>query len=112
MRKDMIIESRFCALPGSGNGGYACGGVAEFIDGAAKVTLRLSTPLGTLLSLESTGNTICLFDDDGIIADAHPSEVKVKAPCRPSYDEAEDAMRHYTGFRHHLLPNCFVCGTG
>jgi hypothetical protein len=61
--------------------------------------------------LESTGHNVRLFDEIGTIADAHPSEVKVKGPCRPSFREAESAVQHFSGFRHHIFPGCFVCGT-
>ena len=111
MRQDIIIESRFCGPPGTGNGGYVCGRVAEFINGPAEVTLRRPTPLDTPLTLEWAGNKVRLLDDSGIIADAHPKEVIAKSPYRLTFNEAQEAMLHYTGFREHLYPGCFVCGT-
>jgi hypothetical protein len=43
----LVIASRFCGLPDSGNGGYVCGFVAARLGGQAEITLpaRLSTPL-------------------------------------------------------------------
>jgi hypothetical protein len=111
MRQNISIESRFCGPPGSGNGGYVCGRIANFINGSAEVTLRRPTPLDTPLTLEWAGNKARLLDGNGNIAEAHPKEVVVESPYRPSFDEAEEAMKHYTGFREHLYPDCFVCGT-
>jgi hypothetical protein len=47
MMAPLVIASRFCGLPDSGNGGYVCGFVAARLGGQAEITLpaRLSTPL-------------------------------------------------------------------
>jgi len=111
MRRRIVIDHRFCGPPASGNGGYVCGQVAGGIDGAAEVTLQRPPPLDTPLVLESTNNSdIRLSDGSGTIADARPSALTLTAPYRPSFAEAQTAMRNYTGFRHHFYPGCFVCG--
>ena len=33
MTDSLVISSRFCGPPGSGNGGYVCGRVAAYLDG-------------------------------------------------------------------------------
>jgi len=48
----LIIPSRFCGPPGSGNGGYVCGRIAAYVDGPATVTLRRPTPLGAPMAIE------------------------------------------------------------
>ena len=111
MRQRIVINHRFCGPPVSGNGGYVCGLIAGFINGAAEVTLRRPPPLDTPLVLEQTrANTVRLYDDIGPIADAHPSTLRIAAPCIPSFEEARSAKYNYTGLRHHLYPTCFVCG--
>ena len=35
----MLVSSRFCGPPDSGNGGYVAGLVAEYVDGDAEVKL-------------------------------------------------------------------------
>lgn len=111
MRRRIVIDHRFCGPPASGNGGYVCGRIARFIDGAAQVTLRRPPPLDRPLVLESTKmNAVRLLDDIGPIADARPSDIRAAAPYCPSFAEAQAAMRNYSGFRHHFYPGCFVCG--
>ena len=46
------IARRFNGPPGSGNGGYVCGLMANLIDGPSEATLRAPPPLEKPLSLE------------------------------------------------------------
>jgi hypothetical protein len=36
MTDTFVIARRFCGPPDSGNGGYACGRIAEHLDGPAR----------------------------------------------------------------------------
>jgi hypothetical protein len=47
MTGSLNVARRFCGPPDSGNGGYVCGFIAGFVEGAAEVTLRLPPPLGS-----------------------------------------------------------------
>jgi hypothetical protein len=51
MTESLVISSRFCGPPGSGNGGYVCGRIAEYIDGRVTVTLRRPSPLATPMAV-------------------------------------------------------------
>jgi hypothetical protein len=48
----LVIPSRFCGPPGSGNGGYVCGRIAAYLDGPVTVTLRRPPPLATPMTVE------------------------------------------------------------
>jgi hypothetical protein len=50
MKEQLRVDRRFCGPPNSGNGGYTCGLVANFIDGPAEVILRRPPPLNRQLN--------------------------------------------------------------
>ncbi len=52
MVEQIIIERRFCGPPDSGNGGYTCGRLANYVDGTAEVTLLRPPPLERPLGIE------------------------------------------------------------
>jgi hypothetical protein len=55
MKGSLVIPSRFCGPPGSGNGGYVCGRIAAYVDGPVTVTLRRPPPLATPMAVERAG---------------------------------------------------------
>jgi hypothetical protein len=100
------IDPRYNGPPGSGNGGYTCGLVAELVGGPAEVTLRLPPPLGAPLWWDGER----LLDGEAVVAEGRPAEVDVEPPPPVPFDEAEAASRRYPGFERHAFPTCFVCG--
>jgi hypothetical protein len=109
--KTILIDKRFQGPPTSGNGGYVCGLLSQFIDGpAATVRLLLPPPLDTELEVRETKGGVFLLDGSVVLAEARPAEVLVEQPACPSYEEAEAASCHYRGFMSHWFPSCFVCG--
>jgi hypothetical protein len=100
------IDSRFNGPPGSGNGGYACGLVAELLGGPAEVTLRLPPPLDTPLGWDG----VRLLDGDAVVAEGRLADVDVEPPAPVGFAEAEEASPRYPGFERHAFPTCFVCG--
>ena len=81
MTSQITVERRFCGPPTSGNGGYVCGRMADFVDGPAEVTLRMPPPLDTPLAIESVGGgEMVLTDDDTLIAVARPVELDIDVP--------------------------------
>jgi hypothetical protein len=106
----IVIDSRFCGPPNSGNGGYVCGRVAEFIDGPAVIRLHVPTPLGVELSVRRTETGILLVQGDTVIAEGRQANVQVEVPDPPTLSEAQAASREYRGFVSHWFPTCFVCG--
>lgn len=107
----MIIPARYNGPPGSANGGYTCGLLAQRLGGVAEVTLRRPPPLETELDLiELDGTAVELKHGDALIAEARVAELAVDIPRPVSLEEAEEASRRYAGFRHHAYPTCFTCG--
>jgi len=105
----VIIQARFRGPTTSGNGGYTCGIVASEIAGIAEVMLRRPPPLERPLTLAHRDGVV-LLDGDETVAQGKPSTLDLSVPQPPSFAEAQDKARHYTGFEGHPFPECFVCG--
>lgn len=106
----LVISSRFCGPPQSGNGGYVCGRLAKHLPGPVVVRLRAPTPLNVALQIEATENEAGLKQEATRIAEARRCALEVDIPTAPSFEEATDASRAYTGFVRHSFSTCFVCG--
>jgi len=106
----IVISSRFCGPPKSGNGGYVCGRVAAAIDGAASVRLMAPPPLETELHIEKSNGAARLLHGSSVIAEAKAAAVDLAPPRASSYAQAESAADRYLGFTRHPFPRCFVCG--
>ena len=106
----MVIPRRFNGPPHSGNGGYVCGCLAQYVAGPARVRLRMPPPLEKELLVEATGDEARLFDQDQLVADARRVELSLDPPALPTFAQAQAASKTYAGFVRHLLPTCFVCG--
>lgn len=104
------IPHRFQGPPNSGNGGYACGLVANRIDGPAEVRLHKPPPLDQPLTIQQDDYLVSLLQDNILIAAGGPGNVDFSVPSPPSLLQAKAAAEHYVGFDHHFFPNCFVCG--
>ena len=111
---ELVIPSRFCGPPDSGNGGYVCGRIAGYVDGPVTVTLRRPIPLATPMSVGQ--------DDDGslrvrhggtLIAEAAPSpdHPAPRIPGPVSMAEAHAAAGRARYFADPVYPTCFGCGT-
>ncbi|WP_063813444.1 hypothetical protein [Herbidospora daliensis] len=110
----IVIGARFNGPPASANGGYAAGLAAAFVDGPARVTLRLPPPLETPLDVVRDGDAVRVLHEGALVAEAGPSDADfLDPPVRPSLAEAARARdRHpWTGVDN-LLTGCFVCGHG
>jgi hypothetical protein len=112
----LVIVSRFCGPPDSGNGGYVCGLIAGYLDGPAEVTLRKPPPLETPLNLERDGGgSVRVRDGQTLIAEAtsSPNGRALQLPDPVSVQQARSAgarshLRVHPGL--HPFPTCFVCG--
>jgi hypothetical protein len=106
------IDKRFNGPAFSGHGGYACGILAQYIKGAAEVTLLKPIPLGKNLTIEKKpDDSLHLLDRDTVIATAHKTDFQLSLPPPPSYLEAVEASKKYIGFdEEYLYPDCFGCG--
>jgi hypothetical protein len=110
MSESLVIARRFCGPTQSGNGGYVCGRLAAHVPGSAAVRLKSPPPLETELRIESGDSGSRLLDGGSVIAEARAAEVGLEPPAPPSFAEAAQAARSFSGFTHHSFPRCFVCG--
>jgi hypothetical protein len=108
----IVINERFRGPPGSGQGGYSCGLVAQRIDSdCATVTLRKPPPLGRELTVEAGDDGARLLDGDTLIAEGRPDELELDVPDAVSLDVAQNASQHpFWGEHVHPFPGCFGCG--
>jgi len=107
----IVIDKRFQGPPRSGNGGYVCGRLSQFVDApAVTVRLLLPVPLDTELEVRETEGGVVLLDGGVVLAEARPAKFVLEPSICPSYEEAEAASCSYRGFTSHWFPSCFVCG--
>ena len=109
----LVIPSRFCGPPGSGNGGYACGRIAAHVDGPATVTLRRPPPLEVPMTVERDGGgSVRVFHGRALIAEAAsaPALPAVEIPGPVSIVEAHVVAGRAGYYADPVFPGCFVCG--
>ncbi len=107
----LLIASRFCGPPQSGNGGYTAGMIAGLASVPVRVRLRTPPPLDVPMAVHRLeGNRLDIKHEGELIAEAQPHAFSLEVPPAPSYAEALNASRRYVGFDHHPFPTCFVCG--
>ncbi len=110
--KTITVARRFCGPANSSNGGYFAGLVATLASNTLAVRLLTPPPLDTELGiLEREGGVIEVRHGDLVVGEARPAELKLELRSAPTYFEAVEASRRYTGFVAHRFPTCFVCGT-
>jgi hypothetical protein len=104
---EIVIDRRFNGPPGSANGGYTCGLVAELLGArSAEVTLRRPPPLGVPLRWDGAA----LWNGEALVAEGRESELELAVLPPPSWQEADRAQPRFAGFVEHTYPTCFVCG--
>lgn len=106
----IVIPRRFNGPPRSGNGGYVCGRIAQYLSGPMRVRLRMPPPLEQELRIEASDDEARLFDGDRLVAEAQCVDFRIDLPAAPTFAQAQVASKAYVGFTRHLLPTCFVCG--
>lgn len=108
------IPARFNGPPGSGNGGYSAGLLAELADApVVEVTLRAPPPLERALRVEDRDGVLVALDGDDVVLEARPASLDdVQAPPPVSLDEARaaDGVSAYRDHAVHPFPTCVVCG--
>jgi hypothetical protein len=104
------IDSRFRGPPRSGNGGYVCGRLAEFIDGDCRVRLLRPPPLDRELTVVADAQGASLMDGEQVIAQAQPQALDLTLPAPVSLAEARALSPRFRGFEAHAFHSCFVCG--
>ena len=109
----LVIPSRFCGPPGSGNGGYVCGRIAAYLDGPVTVTLRRPPPLATLMAVERDAeSSVRIHHGRTLIAEAasSPGSPAAEIPGPVSMTEAHAAVGRARYYTDPFFPDCFVCG--
>ena len=115
MADSLVIPSRFCGPPGSGNGGYVCGRIAAYLEGPVTVTLRRPPPLATPMTAErDSESSVRIQHGRTLIAEAgtSPGSLEPDVPGSVSMAEARAAAGRARYYADPLFPDCFVCGTG
>ena len=112
-RSDEVhVARRFRGPPTSGNGGYVCGLLAEWIEGPAEITLHAPTPLDVPLHRSRAAGLVTLMHGETLLASGkqmiEPLDLDIPAP--PDDLEIEAAAEAFPDSEHHLYPGCFVCG--
>jgi len=109
----LTITARHNGPPGSANGGYTCGLLAQQVAAEAiEVTLRKPPPLERPLLLAGDAEHVELRDGERLVAEARPAELLLDVPEAVAAEELERAEagghEHWTA--KHPFPTCFVCG--
>jgi hypothetical protein len=110
----VAIPARFNGPPGSANGGYTCGVVAELVGSeVVQVSLRAPPPLERPLPVtRHEGGRVELHDGGAVVAEGEPAELLLEVPDAVSPEQAAAASRasleRWTA--HHPFPTCVVCG--
>jgi hypothetical protein len=115
MTDSLVIPSRFCGPPGTGNGGYVCGRIAAYVDGPVTVTLRRPSPLATPMTVERDGDSsVRIHHGRTLIAEATSSPgrpaLEIPGPVWPAEAHAAAGGARY--YADPVFPDCFVCGIG
>lgn len=108
MNAEVTIAVRYRGPPESGNGGYTCGCLARVVGEPVAVTLRKPPPIDRPLIVVDRN----LVDGDALIASAERVALDLDVPDPVEFAHAEDLAKRYIGRDKHLVPGCFVCGTG
>ena len=113
MAETLTIPAQFNGPPGSANGGYTCGRVAQLIDAeVVEVSLRSPPPLDTALEVVRDGERVELRHGETLVAKGAPAELLLDAPDAVPQEEVAAAVergreRWAAG---HPFPTCVVCG--
>ena len=113
MTETLTIPARFNGPPGSANGGYTCGRVAQLVGAEEmEVSLRAPPPLERSMDVVRDGERVELRDGESLVAEGGPAELRLEVPdavARGEVAAAEGAGRE-TWTAQHPFPTCVVCG--
>jgi len=120
---DLIVPSRFCGPPSSGNGGWSAGAISAYAGDecpddhtrpwpAITVSLMAPPPLEVPMTVASAdAGVVATYDGKPVLAArCTTDDVAEVEPVTP--EEARAAEASYSGLTSHPFPTCFSCGTG
>src|SRR3954449_9956903 len=101
-----MIQRRFRGPPNSAQGGYACGLVAERIEGpSAAVSLRLPPPLERPLAFRAGDDgTVAMLDGDALVAEGAPADLTLDVPDPVPLEQARTAAAANAWLDRHPFP--------
>jgi len=107
----LSVAPRFCGPPGTANGGYLAGLLAQHAPTTVCVRLNRPAPLAAALQIvHGDGGHFSLYHEGQCIAAVKPATLDLPVPVAPDYLAAMAASRRFVGFEAHPFPRCFVCG--
>ena len=120
---DLLVPSRFCGPPSSGNGGWSAGALSAHAGSECpddhsrswptiEVSLHRPPPLETPMPITPADGGVAALHDGDVVLTARCTDQDLLdvEPVRP--EEARAAMASYAGLGSHPFPTCFACGTG
>jgi hypothetical protein len=120
---DLLVPSRFCGPPSSGNGGWSAGALSAYAGSECpedhsrpwptiEVSLHRPPPLETPMPIAPTGDGVAATLDGQAVLTARcvHRDLADVAPVLP--EEARAATSSYAGLTSHPFPTCFSCGVG
>ena len=110
MNETVMIPAQFNGPPSSGNGGYAAGAFAEFLEGAVEVTLRSPPPLGQQMQVVREENGLVVRGGETLVGEVRPCTLSLDVPDCPDARAARTAVRRFVEFKKDDFQRCFVCG--
>lgn len=116
----LVIPSRFCGPPRSGNGGWTAGALAAVATGSdgphppVEVTLRQPPALETPLAVRHEAGSTLLEHDGALVAQAAAvaGDIGVEAVAAVDVATALAASTRHPGLGLETYAACFVCGQG
>lgn len=101
----IVTGRRHMGPPGSANGGYTSGVLADHVEGpVATVTLRLPPPLETPLELIRYDGGLRLLHGDALVAEAVPDTLELDPVAPVDLATARVAAAAYRGLTDHPFP--------
>ena len=121
---DLIVPSRYCGPPSSGNGGWSAGALSAYAGAECprdhsrpwpviSVSLMAPPPLEVPMTVSPAedGGVVATYDGRPVLA-VRCTDDEVVDVDPVTADEARAAEASYAGLVGHPFPTCFSCGTG
>ena len=108
--ESITIPNAFNGPPGSGNGGYSAGLLAQQLDGPHTIRINAPIPLEVPLSLHQQEGHTLLHAGETLIMTARPEAPSIEPRPAPDFDAAKAAGEQPRPFGAGEVSVCFVCG--
>jgi hypothetical protein len=120
---ELLVPSRFCGPPSTGNGGWTAGALAALVEQGTPadhaepwpgvtVSLRKPPPLDTPMPVVAREGATEATLAGAVVARAELTDAEPTLVDPVPADEARVAEASYPGLSFHPFPSCFSCGVG